>query len=173
MKKASYFTHESSFIRDLETSQKFEDLVNRLVDVPVVASGTAHILLRGPAAASALDWHRDESTLCCVIMLSTVPADAEGGETYVRKSDEEEFCLKFPEGGIGYAYLMQGSHFEHRFEPAMNFECMTLTIWLRPADGWGEDDLHLDANDAPGFVVWESRHQRSEMAPEPKACRPS
>lgn len=145
MDKAAYFTHESSFIRDLETSQKFEDLMNRLVDVPVVACGTAHVLIRGPGASAALDWHRDESTLCCVIMLSKVPAGAKGGETYVKKGDAKEFCLKFPEaeGGIGCAYLMQGSHFEHRFGRALNFECMTLTVWLRPADGWNEDDRNL------------------------------
>jgi len=85
------------------------------------------------------DWHRDECTFVCVIMLSDVPEEKRGAETILKKADESEESLLFPVGSKGHAYMLHGSHIQHRFCP-VEFDCVYITIRLQPADGWGSMD---------------------------------
>eukprot|EP00948_MAST-09A_sp_MAST-9A-sp1_P001343 g1343.t1 len=86
-------------------------------------------------------WHRDSQPFVCIVMLSDIPADAQGGATHVRRKDGSEIALQFP--GAGYAYLLQGSLLEHAAMPAMNYFRKTMITSFVPVNPCLRDDTNL------------------------------
>jgi len=87
-------------------------------------------------------WHTDSQPFVCIVMLSSPPPDAMGGQTYVKKASGEIVKLSFP--SAGYAYLLQGSVLPHAAMPALNYERETMITSFVPTDARFRECTNLD-----------------------------
>mmetsp|Transcript_45474 Transcript_45474/g.110711 ORF Transcript_45474/g.110711 Transcript_45474/m.110711 type:complete len:350 (-) Transcript_45474:564-1613(-) len=131
----------NSLIRSLFESDSFNNLINRVIDVPVVVRPGARVHhLRPGSAPHELEFVRDSSSsFSCVILLTPVPEDGLCC-SYLRRWDGAVETLDFPPGPAGRAFLLHGSQIDHTVLPWADHEASVLCVPIHPADGWLADE---------------------------------